>query len=104
MDTGLEYEGEAARKRFIVYWLRPAIAALGFGAFTFLVISIPSEKEKIQLRGQVQQLRSENEQLHSRLRVRTRVAIGAPGSMPRSEVGKARRVFEQVDDRDPLAS
>ncbi|MDJ0924401.1 MAG: phenylacetate--CoA ligase [Acidimicrobiia bacterium] len=43
-------------------------------------------------------------QLHSRLRVRTRVAIGAPGSMPRSEVGKARRVFEQVDDRDPLAS
>ena len=44
MDTGLEYEGEVARKRFVVYWLRPAVAALAFGLFTFLVVSIPSEK------------------------------------------------------------
>jgi phenylacetate-CoA ligase len=40
--------------------------------------------------------------LHSRLRSRTTVLIGDPGSMPRSEVGKAKRVFEQVDERDPL--
>jgi len=40
--------------------------------------------------------------LHSRLRSRTTVKLGEPGSMPRSELGKARRVFEQTDDRDPL--
>jgi len=40
--------------------------------------------------------------LHSRLRSRTTVLVGEPGSMPRSEVGKAKRVFEQVDERDPL--
>ncbi len=40
--------------------------------------------------------------LHSRLRSRTTVDIGDPGSMPRSEVGKAKRVFEQIDERDPL--
>lgn len=68
MDTGLEFEGEAARKRFVVYWLRPAIAALGFGLFTFLVVSVPGEKEKIQLRGDLQQLRAENEQLQEQVR------------------------------------
>jgi phenylacetate-CoA ligase len=41
--------------------------------------------------------------LHSRLRSRTTVEIGDPGSMPRSEVGKAKRVFERVDDRDPVS-
>jgi phenylacetate-CoA ligase len=40
--------------------------------------------------------------LHSRLRSRTTVLIGDPGSMPRSEVGKAKRVFEHVDEGDPL--
>ncbi len=40
--------------------------------------------------------------LHSRLRSRTSVLIGDPGSMPRSEVGKARRVFERIDESDPL--
>jgi phenylacetate-CoA ligase len=40
--------------------------------------------------------------LHSRLRSRTTVLIGDPGSMPRSELGKAKRVFERVDQRDPL--
>ena len=68
MDTGLEYEGEAARRRFVVYWLRPALAALGFGLFTFLVIAVPGEKEKIELRGEVQRLRGENDGLHERLR------------------------------------
>jgi phenylacetate-CoA ligase len=40
--------------------------------------------------------------LDERLRVRTRVRIGPPGSIPRQELGKARRVFEQLDDGDPL--
>jgi len=40
--------------------------------------------------------------LRSRLRSRTSVLIGDPGSMPRPETGKAKRVFEQIDDRDPL--
>jgi phenylacetate-CoA ligase len=40
--------------------------------------------------------------MQSRLRSRTTVLIGDPGSMPRSEVGKAKRVFEQVDETDPL--
>ena len=68
MDTGLEYEGEAARKRFVIYWLRPAIAALGFGLFTFLVVSVPGEKEKIELRTDLQRLRTENEQLQGQVR------------------------------------
>ncbi len=42
--------------------------------------------------------------LHSRLRSRTTVRIGDPGSMPRSEVGKAKRVFEQFDEDDPLSN
>ncbi len=40
--------------------------------------------------------------LHSRLRSRTTVLVGDPGSMPRSEVGKAQRVFDQTDENDPL--
>ncbi|NIM01969.1 MAG: hypothetical protein GTO33_14115 [Acidobacteria bacterium] len=68
MDTGLRYEGEAARQRFIVLWLRPAIAALAFGLFTFFVVSVPAEKEKIQLRADVQRLTAENETLQGKLR------------------------------------
>ena len=37
------------------------------------------------------------------LRVRTDVHVLAPGALPRQEVGKARRVWERLDDRDPLA-
>lgn len=40
--------------------------------------------------------------LHSTLRIRVPVAIGDPHTMPRQEVGKAKRVFERVDERDPL--
>jgi len=94
METGLKYEGEDARKRFIVYWLRPALAALGFGLFTFLVVSMPAEKEKIQLRGEVQQLRSANRHLEGQLREMlpfatagqavglTVATLGAPGNAP----------------------
>jgi len=41
--------------------------------------------------------------LEERLRVRTRVRVLPPGAIPRQETGKARRVFEQLDDRDPVA-
>ncbi|WKZ83147.1 MAG: phenylacetate--CoA ligase [Acidimicrobiia bacterium] len=37
------------------------------------------------------------------LRLRVSVTVGDPGSVPRQEVGKAKRVFERIDDRDPLA-
>jgi phenylacetate-CoA ligase len=40
--------------------------------------------------------------LEQRLRVRTDVVVLAPGMLPRQEAGKARRVFERVDDLDPL--
>lgn len=40
--------------------------------------------------------------LMDRLRVRTPVELVPPGSMPRTEAGKVQRVFEQVDDTDPL--
>ena len=40
--------------------------------------------------------------LEERLRLRTRVRVGPPHSIPRQEVGKARRVFEQLDDSEPL--
>ena len=41
--------------------------------------------------------------LEQRLRVRTDVYVLQPGTLPRQEVGKARRVWERLDDRDPLA-
>ena len=40
--------------------------------------------------------------LEQRLRVRTDVKVLPPGTLPRQEVGKAKRVFERVDERDPL--
>jgi phenylacetate-CoA ligase len=42
--------------------------------------------------------------LEERLRLRTEVIVLAPGTLPRQEVGKARRVWERLDDRDPLMS
>jgi len=41
--------------------------------------------------------------LEERLRVRTDVYVLQPGTLPRQETGKARRVWERLDDRDPLA-
>ena len=40
--------------------------------------------------------------LSEALRVRTRVAVGAPGSIPRQEAGKAQRVFERTAEHDPF--
>jgi phenylacetate-CoA ligase len=42
--------------------------------------------------------------LEERLRVRTDVIVLPPGSLPRQEVGKAQRVWERLDDRDPLVA
>jgi phenylacetate-CoA ligase len=36
------------------------------------------------------------------IRLRVQVSVGPPGSVPRTEVGKAKRVFERTDDTDPL--
>jgi phenylacetate-CoA ligase len=41
-------------------------------------------------------------QLMETIRLRVKVDVGAPGSVPRSEVGKATRVFEQTSDEDPM--
>jgi phenylacetate-CoA ligase len=40
--------------------------------------------------------------LEERLRVRTDVYVLEPGTLTRQETGKARRVWERLDDRDPL--
>jgi phenylacetate-CoA ligase len=40
--------------------------------------------------------------LEARLRVRTDVVVLPPGSLPRQEVGKAKRVWERTGDEDPL--
>jgi phenylacetate-CoA ligase len=42
--------------------------------------------------------------LEQRLRLRTRVSVGPQGALPRQEAGKARRVYERLDDRDPVTS
>jgi phenylacetate-CoA ligase len=40
--------------------------------------------------------------LAERLRLRVTVVVGDPGSIPRQELGKARRVFERTADHDPF--
>jgi len=42
------------------------------------------------------------EGLAGRLRLRVTVIVGDPGSIPRQELGKARRVFERTADHDPF--
>ena len=41
-------------------------------------------------------------QLMEVVRLRINVNVGGPGSVPRTEVGKAKRVFERTTDEDPL--
>ena len=43
------------------------------------------------------------ERLLARLRPRVGVAVGEPGAVPRSEGGKAVRVFPRTTDGDPLS-
>jgi phenylacetate-CoA ligase len=42
------------------------------------------------------------ERLAERLRLRIAVVLGPPGSIPRQELGKARRVFERTAEHDPF--
>jgi phenylacetate-coenzyme A ligase PaaK-like adenylate-forming protein len=42
--------------------------------------------------------------LEDRLRLRVTVVVGAPGSIPRQELGKAKRVFLRTHDDDELAA
>jgi phenylacetate-CoA ligase len=42
------------------------------------------------------------EKLDQTVRLRIRVDVGMPGSIPRTEAGKAKRVFERTGDEDPL--
>jgi phenylacetate-CoA ligase len=41
--------------------------------------------------------------LEARLRVRTDVSVLPTGTLPRQEAGKAQRIWERLDERDPLA-
>jgi phenylacetate-CoA ligase len=43
------------------------------------------------------------ERLEERLLLRVDVSVGRPGSIPRQELGKAKRVFERTPERDELA-
>jgi phenylacetate-CoA ligase len=42
------------------------------------------------------------QKLMETVRLRIKVIVGDPGAVPRTELGKARRVFEQTDDVDPV--
>jgi phenylacetate-CoA ligase len=42
------------------------------------------------------------ERLAERLRLRVAIVVGPPGSIPRQELGKARRVFERTAEHDPF--
>jgi phenylacetate-CoA ligase len=42
------------------------------------------------------------DRLAERLRIRVAVVLGPPGSIPRQELGKARRVFERTAEHDPF--
>jgi phenylacetate-CoA ligase len=42
--------------------------------------------------------------LEDQLRLRVIVVVGAPGSIPRQELGKAKRVFLRTHDHDELAA
>jgi phenylacetate-CoA ligase len=42
------------------------------------------------------------QRLESRLRVRVETIVGPPGSIPRQEVGKVRRVWERTGEEDPF--
>ncbi len=42
------------------------------------------------------------QRLRETVRLRINVVVGPPGSVPRTEVGKAKRVFERTGDADPL--
>lgn len=57
------------------------------------------------LTGETQEISSRlTSRLKETIRLRVEVIVGPAGSVPRTEIGKARRVFERTDDRDPLSA
>lgn len=44
------------------------------------------------------------QEIRQAIRLRMRVEVGLPGSVPRPQTGKAKRVFEQTTDEDPLGA
>ena len=44
------------------------------------------------------------DRLAETIRLRVEVMVGMPGSLPRAEAGKAKRVFERTSDEDPLTT
>ena len=75
-------------------------AALG-GQYAIVVDrrpTLPELEVHVETEGPVEHL---EERLEARLRLRVQVVACAPGSLPRTETGKAKRVFERVDDTEP---
>jgi phenylacetate-CoA ligase len=60
--------------------------------------ALPELEVHVEGEGPVEQLA---ERLEQRLRLRVQVVACAPGSLPRTETGKAKRLFERVDDTPP---
>jgi phenylacetate-CoA ligase len=72
--------------------------ALG-GQYAIVVDRRPALPElEVHVEGPAERLA---EQLEQRLRLRCRVVTHVSGSLPRQEVGKARRVFDRTDESDP---
>jgi phenylacetate-CoA ligase len=59
---------------------------------------LPELEVHVEVEGQVVGL---ERRLEDRLRLRVEVVTHDPGSLPRTETGKAKRLFERVDDTDP---
>jgi phenylacetate-CoA ligase len=75
-------------------------AALG-GQYAIVVdrrTPLPELEVHVETEGPVEHL---EERLETRLRLRVQVVACAPGSLPRTETGKAKRVFERLDDTEP---
>ncbi len=72
--------------------------------------TLPEVEARVELADEAAAVRRDTiaRRLEARLmetvRLRITVHVGDPGTVPRTEMGKAKRVFEQTDDRDPLGS
>lgn len=71
--------------------------------------TLPELEARVELSspGSAEEIEAVAARLQSKLmetiRLRVDVTVGPPGSVPRTELGKAKRVFERTDDTDPLA-
>jgi phenylacetate-CoA ligase len=60
--------------------------------------TLPELEVHVEAEGPVERL---EERLEQRLRLRVQVITCPPGSLPRTETGKAKRLFERVDETEP---